>query len=73
MCAAVEGLAARGPSTQTLRSASAASKRGKGGIDELARRIVRGERITLLCSSACTDPARRHRTLIALVQQAHAR
>jgi uncharacterized protein YeaO (DUF488 family) len=46
----------------------------QGWIDELARRIVRGERITLLCSSACTDPARCHRTLvIELVQQALAR
>ena len=40
-------------------------------IEELARRVRRGERITLLCSSACTDPARCHRTLIiALVEAA---
>ena len=27
--------------------------------------VVPGETITLLCSSACTDPARCHRTLLA--------
>ena len=43
----------------------------QGWIDELSRRVQRGERITLLCSSACTDPRRCHRTLvIALVEQA---
>jgi uncharacterized protein YeaO (DUF488 family) len=34
-------------------------------IRALADRLARGERITLLCSSACTDPARCHRTLLA--------
>lgn len=34
-------------------------------IAEVARRVRSGERITLLCSSACTDPARCHRTLLA--------
>lgn len=33
-------------------------------IDELARRAAAGETITLLCSSACTDPAHCHRTLL---------
>jgi uncharacterized protein YeaO (DUF488 family) len=33
-------------------------------IDELARRVAAGEPVTLLCSSACTDPARCHRTLL---------
>src|SRR6185436_10951728 len=33
-------------------------------IGELARRARAGETITLLCSSACTDPARCHRTLL---------
>ena len=33
-------------------------------IDELARRVAAGESVTLLCSSACTDPARCHRTLL---------
>jgi uncharacterized protein YeaO (DUF488 family) len=34
-------------------------------IDGLAERVRRGETITLLCSSACQDPARCHRTLLA--------
>ena len=40
-------------------------------IRDLGRRAAAGETITLLCSSACTDPARCHRTLLArLVQSA---
>jgi uncharacterized protein YeaO (DUF488 family) len=34
-------------------------------IRDLARRAAGGETITLLCSSACTDPAHCHRTLLA--------
>ena len=34
-------------------------------IRALAARAAAGETITLLCSSACTDPARCHRTLLA--------
>lgn len=34
-------------------------------IRDLARRAASGEAITLLCSSACHDPARCHRTLLA--------
>jgi len=34
-------------------------------IRALAQRVAAGETITLLCSSACTDPARCHRTLLA--------
>jgi uncharacterized protein YeaO (DUF488 family) len=34
-------------------------------IAALAERVAAGETITLLCSSACTDPARCHRTLLA--------
>lgn len=34
-------------------------------IGELARRVAGGEQITLLCSSACRDPAHCHRTLLA--------
>jgi uncharacterized protein YeaO (DUF488 family) len=34
-------------------------------IRDLARRVKAGETITLLCSSACTDPAHCHRTLLA--------
>jgi uncharacterized protein YeaO (DUF488 family) len=33
-------------------------------IDELAELVAEGKTITLLCSSACTDPARCHRTLL---------
>jgi uncharacterized protein YeaO (DUF488 family) len=34
-------------------------------IRDLVRRVSTGETITLLCSSACRDPARCHRTLLA--------
>jgi uncharacterized protein YeaO (DUF488 family) len=34
-------------------------------ITGLAQQIAAGERITLLCSSACEDPARCHRSLLA--------
>ena len=34
-------------------------------IRDLARRVAAGETITLLCSAACSDPARCHRTLLA--------
>jgi uncharacterized protein YeaO (DUF488 family) len=34
-------------------------------IRALVERVAAGETITLLCSSACTDPARCHRTLLA--------
>jgi uncharacterized protein YeaO (DUF488 family) len=34
-------------------------------IRDLARRAAAGETITVLCSSACVDPARCHRTLLA--------
>jgi uncharacterized protein YeaO (DUF488 family) len=33
-------------------------------IESLAGRVHRGETLTLLCSSACTDAARCHRTLL---------
>jgi uncharacterized protein YeaO (DUF488 family) len=33
-------------------------------VRELARRVAGGETVTLLCSSACTDEARCHRTLL---------
>ena len=33
-------------------------------IDALARRALEGEALTLLCSSACEDPFRCHRTLL---------
>ena len=34
-------------------------------LSALADRLRRGEHISLLCSSACVDPARCHRTLLA--------
>ncbi len=33
-------------------------------IESLASRVAAGETITLLCSSACTDPERCHRSLL---------
>ncbi len=40
-------------------------------IDALALRVERGERITLLCSNACADATKCHRTLvIGLVTEA---
>jgi hypothetical protein len=33
-------------------------------VASLAARVAAGETITLLCSSACTDPERCHRTLL---------
>jgi uncharacterized protein YeaO (DUF488 family) len=34
-------------------------------IRSLGKRIASGEMVTLLCSAACTDPERCHRTLLA--------
>jgi uncharacterized protein YeaO (DUF488 family) len=42
-------------------------------IAALAARVVGGETITLLCSSACTDPERCHRTLLRGLVAAGAR
>lgn len=42
----------------------------KTAIDALAARVASGETLTLLCSSACTDPARCHRTLLAAMVNA---
>jgi uncharacterized protein YeaO (DUF488 family) len=43
-------------------------------IEESAARVRAGETVTLLCSSACTDPAHCHRTLLkALIDDAVAR
>jgi uncharacterized protein YeaO (DUF488 family) len=36
----------------------------RAALEELAERVRRGEAITLLCSSACTDPEKCHRTLL---------
>src|SRR5687768_10626355 len=40
-------------------------KRQRFWIEGFAKRVREGETITLLCSSACTDPAFCHRTLLA--------
>ena len=46
----------------------------RAAIDELARRVADGETITLLCSSACTDESRCHRSLLrGLVERPAAR
>jgi uncharacterized protein YeaO (DUF488 family) len=42
-------------------------------IETLARRVADGETVTLLCSSACTDPQQCHRTLLAELIQARVR
>ncbi len=40
-------------------------------IEGFAKRVREGETLTLLCSSACTDPARCHRTILAsLIEEA---
>lgn len=41
-------------------------------IEGFAARLRAGETITLLCSSACTDPARCHRTILATLLEAAA-
>jgi uncharacterized protein YeaO (DUF488 family) len=42
-------------------------------LGALAARVAAGETVTLLCSSACVDPARCHRTLLGgLVERAAA-
>jgi uncharacterized protein YeaO (DUF488 family) len=48
--------------------------RGVAMLAALAARVAAGETVTLLCSSACTDPERCHRTLLAgLVDKGAAR
>jgi uncharacterized protein YeaO (DUF488 family) len=34
-------------------------------LEQIARKVRQGETVTLLCSSACHDPERCHRTLLA--------
>jgi uncharacterized protein YeaO (DUF488 family) len=45
----------------------------RAAIDELARRVADGETVTLLCSRACTDEARCHRSLLRELVEARAR
>jgi uncharacterized protein YeaO (DUF488 family) len=42
-------------------------------IDQLAELVAEGKTITLLCSSACEDPARCHRTLLQELIEARVR
>jgi uncharacterized protein YeaO (DUF488 family) len=37
---------------------------GRARLRELRSRVAAGERVTLLCSSACTDETRCHRTIL---------
>jgi uncharacterized protein YeaO (DUF488 family) len=40
-------------------------------VERLAERLAKGERLALLCSSACEDPVHCHRTLLAeLIEKA---
>ena len=50
------------------------SERGAALLGALVARVAAAETITLLCSSACEDPARCHRTLLAaLIERGAAR
>jgi len=44
----------------------------KDRIARLAQRVAAGERLALLCSSACVDPLRCHRTLLKKLIEAAA-
>jgi uncharacterized protein YeaO (DUF488 family) len=53
-----------------VRYLSEMASQGKQ-IDELAQRVRAGETITLLCSQACVDEAKCHRTLLrGLIEKA---
>jgi uncharacterized protein YeaO (DUF488 family) len=57
----------RGPpiSWAEYRKRYLAEMRGQtASIADLASKVADGETVTLLCSSACTDPAHCHRTLL---------
>jgi uncharacterized protein YeaO (DUF488 family) len=47
--------------------------RARAAIDALAYRVHKGEQLTLLCSSQCTDSARCHRTIIAALVEERAK
>ncbi|HEU5059010.1 MAG TPA: DUF488 family protein [Kofleriaceae bacterium] len=44
---------------------------GRFHLRALAARVAAGEHVALLCSSACTDPARCHRTLLCALLEEH--
>lgn len=49
---------------RTRYLAEMAENPARARVHELARRVAAGETITLLCSSACTDESRCHRSLL---------
>lgn len=51
--------------TEFARRYRAEMRAQSDAIASLADRVARGERVTLLCSSACVDPSRCHRSLLA--------
>jgi len=56
---------ARPPRREYVKRYRAEMREREERVEALARRVAAGERIALLCSSACTDPERCHRTLLA--------
>ena len=59
------------PDWDTYRACYLAEIEGRSFyLDGFAAQVARGETLTLLCSSACTDPARCHRTILrALIER----
>ena len=56
---------------QSMRRLKTKRWRQRPKIESLARHLNAGEALTLLCSSACEDPARCHRFLLkGLVEDA---
>lgn len=55
-----------------VRRFSAEMDRQRFWIDGFAARLRKGETVTLLCSSACVDPERCHRTLLKAMIEARA-
>jgi uncharacterized protein YeaO (DUF488 family) len=57
--------------TEYRRRYLAEIKSAAEAIDALAARVAAGETLTLLCSSACHDPERCHRTLLKQLIEAN--
>lgn len=55
-----------------VRRFTAEMERQRFWIDGFAARLSKGETVTLLCSSACVDPTRCHRTLLQEMIEARA-
>ena len=68
------GFAARGRREEAVSSRAAATQdlaAAKVDLTREVKHLQRGETITLLCSSACVDPSRCHRTIVkALIENA---